>query len=289
LSAQVHYRIGAEGQLEATHQLSLKQLRFGERSDHADAPNLPVKLAVALLADRNGVIDLNLPISGSINDPDFRVGPLVWRLVLNLIGKAILSPFSLLSGVFASEEQLQQIDFALGSADLDAAALQKLEAVAKLVIEKPVVRLTVVGQADLATEGEAWRQLTLRERVMDEKRRRQPRESKSANPISELSQDEYSALLQAVYRRSSLPKPPDALGPVKELSAAEMEALLLAGIAVEDTDMRDLAQARAEKVRSVLLNLKVPSGQLYLGAPVASAHAGAAAFVPKALLGVSAD
>jgi hypothetical protein len=289
LSAQVHYRIGAEGQLEATHQLSLKQLRFGERSDHADAPNLPVKLAVALLADRNGVIDLNLPISGSINDPDFRVGPLVWRLVLNLIGKAILSPFSLLSGAFAGDEQLQQIDFAPGSADLDAAALQKLEAVAKLVIEKPVVRLTVVGQADLATEGEAWRQLTLHQRVMDEKRRRQPRESKSANLIGELSQDEYSALLQAVYRRSSLPKPPDALGPVKELPAAEMEALLLAGIAVEDTDMRDLAQARAEKVRSVLLNLKVPSGQLFLGAPVASAHAGAAAFVPKALLGVSAD
>lgn len=289
LSAQVHYRIGAEGQLEATHQLTLKQLRFGDKSDRADAPNLPVKLAVALLADRNGVIDLNLPISGSINDPDFQVGPLVWRMVLNLIGKALLAPFSLLSGAFAREDQLQQIDFALGRTDLDAAAQQKLEAVAKLVMEKPVVRLTVVGQADLDTEREAWRQVTLRAMVMEEKRRQPLRESKAENPLSELSQDEYLALLQAVYRRSSQPKPVNALGLVKALPVADMEALLLAGIAVEETDMRDLAQARAEQVRAALLALNVPSAQLFLGASVPSGHSGAAPFVPQVRLVVSTD
>lgn len=289
LSAEVHYRIGAEGQLEADHQLKLQQLRFGERSDRADAPNLPVKLAVALLADRNGVIDLNLPISGSINDPDFQVGPIVWRMVLNLIGKAVLSPFSLLSGAFAREDQLQQIDFALGQSDLDAAAIQKLEAVAKLVIEKPVVPLTVVGQADLDAERTAWRQVKLREMVGAEKRRRQLRESKNASPGSEVSQDEYSALLQAVYRRSPLPKPRNALGLVKELPTADMEALLMAGIAVEDTDMHDLAQARAEKVRAALLALNVPAAQLFLGSPAAPSTASTAPSTPKALLVVSTD
>jgi outer membrane protein OmpA-like peptidoglycan-associated protein len=289
LSAQVHYRIGAEGQLEATHQLTLNQLRFGEKSERADAPNLPVKLAVALLADRNGVIDLNLPISGSINDPDFQVGPIVWRMVLNLIGKAILSPFSLLSGAFASEEQLQQIDFAPGQADLDAAAQQKLEAVAKLLMEKPDVRLTVVGQADLATEREAWRQVTLRAMVREEKRRLQLREPKAASLLSELSQDEYLALLQALYRRSPLPKPLNALGLVKALPLADMEALLLAGIAVEEADMRDLAQARAEQVRAALLALKVPSGQLFLGASILSGHTGAGPFVPQVRLVLSTD
>jgi outer membrane protein OmpA-like peptidoglycan-associated protein len=289
LSADVHYRIGAEGQLEADHQLKLQQLRFGERSDRADAPNLPVKLAVALLADRNGVIDLNLPISGSINDPDFQVGPIVWRMVLNLIGKAVLSPFSLLSGSFAREDQLQQIDFALGQSDLDAAAIQKLEAVAKLVIEKPVVRLTVVGQADLDAERTAWRQVKLREMVGAEKRRRQLRESKNASPVSEVSQDEYSTLLQAVYRRSPLPKPRNALGLVKELPTADMEALLMAGIAVEETDMHDLAQARAEKVRAALLALNVPAAQLFLGSPAAPNIASTAPLTPKALLVVSTD
>jgi uncharacterized protein involved in outer membrane biogenesis/outer membrane protein OmpA-like peptidoglycan-associated protein len=289
LSAEVHYRIGAEGQLEADHQLKLQQLRFGERSDRADAPNLPVKLAVALLADRNGVIDLNLPISGSINDPDFQVGPIVWRMVLNLVGKAVLSPFSLLSGAFANEEQLQQIDFTLGQSDLDASAIQKLEAVAKLVIEKPVVRLTVVGQADLDAERAAWRQFKLREMVGAEKRRRQLRESKNASPVSEVSQDDYAALLQAVYRRSPLPKPRNALGLVKELPEADMEALLLAGIAVDEADMRDLAQARAEKVRAALLALNVPAGQLFLGSPAMTSTASAGPFVPQALLVVSTD
>jgi hypothetical protein len=210
-------------------------------------------------------------------------------MVLNLIGKAVLSPFSLLSGAFAREDQLQQIDFALGQSDLDAAAIQKLEAVAKLVIEKPVVRLTVVGQADLDAERTAWRQVKLREMVGAEKRRRQIRESKNASPVSEVSQDEYSALLQAVYRRSPLPKPRNALGLVKELPAADMEALLLAGIAVEDADMHDLAQARAVKVRAALLALNVPAAQLFLGSPATPNTASTAPLTPKALLVVSTD
>jgi hypothetical protein len=98
LSAQVHYRIDPDAQLHATHQIVLNQLRFGERSDSAQAPNLPVKLAATLLADRHGVIDIDLPVSGSVNDPDFSVGAIVWKLVLNLIGKSILSPFSLMTG-----------------------------------------------------------------------------------------------------------------------------------------------------------------------------------------------
>lgn len=289
LSAQVDYRIGAEGQLTATHQLTLKQLRFGERSDRTDAPNLPVKLAVALLANRNGVIDLNLPVSGSINDPDFRVGPTVWRMVLNLIGKAVLSPFSLLSGVFSGEDQLQQIDFLPGQADLSVAAVQKLEAVAKLVIDKPIVHLTVVGHADLDTEREAWRRFKLHETLRAEKRRQQLRLPQAASPNAELSQEEYPALLQEVYQRSTLPKPRNAWGLVKQLPVADMEALLLAAIAVQDSDMRELAQARAQHVRTTLLALNVPEEQLFLGAPIASFAPGVTPFVPKVLLVVSTD
>lgn len=293
LSAEVNYRVGADGQLEATHQITLQQLRFGERSDSADAPNLPVKLAAALLADRNGVIDLNLPVSGSINDPDFRVGPTVWRMVLSLIGKAILSPFSLLSGALAGADQLQQIDFAPGQSNLDAAARNKLESVAKLVIDKPALRLSVVGQADLDSEREAWRQVKLQQTVSAEQRRRQPRNGQTASLASEVSREEYPALLQSVYRRSPLPKPRNVLGLVKDLSVAEMEALLLAAITVDERDMRELAQARAEQVRAALLALKVPAGQLFSAAPVVSVATGTPSrtptFVPKVVLVVSTE
>ena len=202
LSADVHYQIAASGQLEAKHQIVLNQLRFGEHSASLDAPNLPVKLAVALLADRNGVIDINLPISGSINDPDFRVGSIIWKMVLGLIGKAVTAPFSLISGAFASEEPLQQINFAPGRAELDDEAQQKLKTLALLLLEKPALRLTIVGEAHLDTE---------------------------------------------------------------------REAMLMAAIQVDESVIRELAQARASHVRSALLALNVPASQLFLGAPVLSA------------------
>ena len=289
LSAEVNYRISAEGQLQATHQIVLTQLRFGERSDSADAPNLPVKLAVALLADRNGVIDINLPVSGSINDPDFRVGPIVWKMVLNLIGKAIISPFSLIAGAFSGEEQLQQIDFAPGRADLDAASRQKLETVAKMVIDKPALRMTLAGEANLESERDAWRSAQLRDTVVAEKRRRMARDGQGTSPVLDVSPAEYPALLQSVYRRSPIPKPRNVLGVVKDMPPADMEALLLAAIAVDEADMRELAQARAQQVREALLGLKVPAAQLFLGAPVVAKAAPSSAFVPKVVLVVSTD
>lgn len=289
LSADINYRIGADGQLQATHQIVLNQLRFGERSDSPDAPNLPVKLAVALLADRHGVIDINLPVSGSINDPEFRVGPIVWKMVLNLIGKAILSPFSLIAGAFSGEEQLQQIDFSLGRADLDAASRQKLQSVAQLMVDKPALRLTLAGEANLDSERDAWRRAKLRESLAAEKRRRLPRDAQSDKSVSEVSPEEYPALLQAVYRRSPIPKPRNVLGLVKDLPVADMEALLLAAVSVDETDMRELAQARAQAVREVLLSLKVPSAQLFLGAPVVTKVSATAPFVPKVVLVLSTD
>lgn len=292
LSAEVNYRIGADAQLQATHQIVLNQLRFGEHVDSEGAPNLPVKLAVALLADRNGVIDIQLPVSGSINDPDFRVGAIVWKMVLNLIGKAILSPFSLLSGAFSGEEKLEQMAFAPGQADVDATTRQKLQTVAQLLIDKPALRLTLAGQADLATERDAWRSAQLRQMVVAEKRRRLSREGQAALAVTEVSQDEYPALLQAVYRRSPVPKPRNVLGLVKDLPVADMEALLLAAITVDESDMRALAQARAQNVREVLLALHVPAEQLFLGAEgVADAArpSPGPAFVPQVALTVSTD
>lgn len=289
LSAEVNYRIGADGQLQAAHQIVLNQLRFGERSDSPGAPNLPVKLAVALLADRNGVIDINLPVSGSINDPEFRVGPIVWKMVLNLIGKAIVSPFSLIAGAFSGQEQLQQIDFPLGHADLDAASRQKLQSVAQLMIDKPVLRLTLAGEANLDSERDAWRQAKLRESVVAEKRRRMPPDAQGDVSMPDVSPEEYPALLQSVYRRSPIPKPRNVLGLVKDLPPADMEALLLAAVSVDETEMRTLAQARAQQVREVLVSLNVATSQLFLGAAVVSKTTPAAPFAPKVVLVLSTD
>ena len=96
LSMEVAYKVEPDGRLTATNKLVLNQLAFGEPVQGAPA-SLPVKLATALLADSQGVIDLDLPISGSLNDPQFSVGPIIVKAIVNLIGRAITAPFTLLA------------------------------------------------------------------------------------------------------------------------------------------------------------------------------------------------
>ena len=75
-----------------------------------------MKLAVSLLKDKNGVIDLDLPMNGSIDDPKFRIGPIIWKVFVNLIVKAATAPFALLGHLFGGGEHVNIIEFAPGSA-----------------------------------------------------------------------------------------------------------------------------------------------------------------------------
>lgn len=272
LSVDVAYKVAPNGQLEASNQIVLNQLRFGERVEGSDAPNLPVKLAVALLADRNGVIDINLPISGSLNDPEFRIGSIVFKLVLNLIGKAITSPFALIaSALGGGGEDLQEVVFPPGRAQLDAEGVQRLERVAQALLDRPALQLTVTGRSALEAEKEGYRRARLEALVAAEKRRRDARTGQTPSTTAPTSAEEYPVLLKAVYRRSDITKPRNALGLTKDLTVPEMEALLLASIPVNEDAMRDLAVARGVAVKDQLALLKVPLDRLFLGAPTVDA------------------
>jgi hypothetical protein len=108
--------------LAARQRFVIDQLELGERVESADAVRLPLKLAVALLKDRNGVIDIELPMSGSLDDPQFRMGPLIWKAFVGLITKAATAPFALLGSLFGGGEEMNLIEFDAGTATLDAAA-----------------------------------------------------------------------------------------------------------------------------------------------------------------------
>ena len=110
----VAYKIDADGKLEAKNQVVLNQLTFGDRIESPDATKLPVLLAVALLKDRHGVIDINLPVSGSINDPQFSVGGIIWKVIVNLLTKALTAPFALLAG--GGSDDLSLVEFKPGTA-----------------------------------------------------------------------------------------------------------------------------------------------------------------------------
>lgn len=268
LSVDVAYRIAPDGQLNASNQITLNQLAFGDRVEGSDAPNLPVKLAVALLADRNGVIDINLPVSGSLNDPQFRLAPIVFKLILNLIGRAITAPFSLLASAFGGgSDELSQVAFAPGGVALNDEGRKRLDTVAKALTDRPALQLTVIGHSDLEAERSGYRRARLDAQVLAEKRRALARGGAALTGTLVVTPEEYPALLKEVYKRADITKPRNLVGMAKDIPVPDMEALLLAAIPVSADALRELAVARGVAVKDYLASRALPEDRMFLGAP----------------------
>ena len=268
LSVDVKYLVRPDGQLTASNKLVLKQLAFGDKVEGSTA-SLPVKLAVALLADRNGVIDLDLPISGSLNDPQFSLGPVIVKVIINVIIKAITAPFSLLANAFGGSgggDELGTVSFAPGSARLEPDAKAGLDKVAKALTDRPALQMTVVGTSSLETERDGFKRERLNEQVRSEKRRASVQDGGTATAAISITSGEYPALLREVYKRADLTKPRNLVGLAKDLPEADMEALLLANIRVGDDAMRELALQRGVAVKDYLAGKNLPPERLFLGA-----------------------
>ncbi|WP_411879012.1 DUF748 domain-containing protein [Polaromonas sp. YR568] len=266
LSVDVSYVVQPDGRLTATNKVILNQLSFGEKVPGSTA-SLPVKLAVALLADRNGVIDIDLPISGSLNDPQFSLGPIIIKVIVNVIVKAITAPFSLLANAFGGGgEELSTVAFASGSAELGPEARAGLDKVAKALTDRPSLKLTVVGTSSVEAEREGFKRERLDALVRAEKRRITVKEGGTTSAAVSISPPEYPALLKDVYKRADMPKPRNLVGLAKDLPVPEMEKLLLADIQVNDDAMRELAVQRGVAVKDYLASRELPPERLFLGA-----------------------
>lgn len=266
LYMDVNYKVQPDGQLTASNKLVLRQLTFGDKVEGAPA-SLPVKLAVALLSDRNGVIDLDVPLSGSLNDPQFRLAPIIFKVIGNIIMKAVTAPFALLSGAFSGGDESGAVNFAPGSAQLDARAKEQLGKIVKALTDRPALKMTVVGESREAEDQEAWKSVELDRLLLAQKRRNAIREGKSGDEVVEISDAERPALLKAVYGRADIKKPRNMVGMAKDLPADQMKALLVASIKVPEDAMRELALARGVAVRDYLATQKLPLDRLFLGAP----------------------
>jgi hypothetical protein len=295
LSVDVAYKIDADGKLDASNRIVVDQLTFGPKTDSPQATKLPVKLAVALLQDANGVIDLDLPITGSLDDPQFSVGALIWKVIVNLLNKALTSPFSLLGG--SGGKDLSVVAFEPGSARLAAGAPAQLDAVAKAMADRPALRLTITGEADLAREQDAMRRAAFEQRLRDEQRRDRARGSLGGGaaagdaPLPPLTADERARLIARVYADTKLPdKPRNFIGLTKDIPTAEMETMLVAAMPADDAAARALAQLRGRSVRDALLAKGLPGQRLFLAEakdPPAAADNGA--WSPRARLALGIE
>lgn len=266
LSMDVAYQI-RDRKLTAENHVFLDQLTFGERVDSPDATKLPVLLAVALLKNSRGQIDINLPISGTLDDPDFSVGGIIVRVLVNLVTKAVTAPFALLGSMFGGGEELSYIDFDAGSARLSPASEEKLRNLARALLDRPGLRLEISAHADAARDLPGLKLARLESRLRAVKAQDMVRRGESVSDVSALpiTAAERPALLQKVYDAERFDKPRNVLGFAKSLPPDQMQQLILDNTKPTEADLLTLANQRAQAVRGWLLEQgKVPAEHIFL-------------------------
>lgn len=285
LSVEVDYKI-RQGQLEATNHIFLDQLTFGDKVDSKDALSIPVNLAVALLRNSRGEIDINLPISGSLNDPQFSIGGIIWQVLGNLLTKAITAPFTLLGSLFGGGEDLSEISFPAGQAVLPPAITSRLEALAKALTERPGLKLEITGTADRATDKAGFSQTRLDRKMRSLKQAELAGKGQASGALEDVSltPEETARYLAKVYKQEDIKdKPRNLIGLNKGLPDEEMKALLLTHFLPTENDLLALADARAQQVQSWLVEQgKIGPERIFLrSAKIVSGQSGDRATAEK--------
>jgi uncharacterized protein involved in outer membrane biogenesis len=264
LSFDVAYKI-EDRKLKAENQLILDQLTLGKEVESPDALKLPVRLALALLKDRNGVIDLNLPIGGSLDDPQFSIGGIVIKVIVNVLTKAVTAPFNLLASLIGgSDVELSYLPFDPGVSSITDKETKVLESLTKALNERPALQLEITGKYDPEVDaiGLGKQRILRKMREMKRKETGLPETEKVS-----ISDSEYADKLKQIYKSEKFDKPSNWIGMDKSLPTAEMEQLLSKHYAksVTEDDLLKLANRRGLVVKEWLLEKgKIPDGRLYV-------------------------
>lgn len=265
LSLDLGYLI-TDRKLQATNKVVFNQLVLGDKVDSPDAMNLPLKLAVAILKDKDGVIDVDLPLTGSLDDPQFRVAPLVWKAFLNLVTKAATAPFSLIAGLVGGGDDMDALAFAAGDATLSPENVEKLGALAKGLAQRPALGVEVRGAYDPAADALALRAV----RFEAAYQKRLADGSKPRQVLEALFTEKLGA--EALARQRALSLKPAGDGDLRVAEDAYLASLrseLVARETILDGDLRQLALERARVLRAQLVEANaIDAARIFVLEPV---------------------
>jgi len=256
LSLDLKYKL-SQKMLEAENLVAIDQLTFGQKVESPDATDLPVPLLVALLKDRKGLIEIDLPIRGDLNDPDFKYGKVVISTLFNLLGKIVASPFTLLGALVpdgGSGEDLQYIAFQPGSVSVTPDESTKLEVLEKALVERGGLRLDIKGVADAVRDRAALRVRKLKDQLLAMKQQ----EFRLFSKEEELSAEDEQRLVAKLFaklqgQRGDATEKVSGSEEQRSPTAEEMKERVIAEIPVNDAELELLARQRGEAVRDRLL------------------------------------
>ncbi len=258
LTFDVAYKV-EDRVLTAQNRLVLEQLTLGDKVDSPDAPSLPVQFALSLLKDRNGVIDINLPIGGSLDDPQFSIGGIIVKVIVNLITKAVTAPFTLISSMFGGGEELSHVGFDPGRAAMTDKGEEKLKTIAKALADRPALKLEITGRTDPQADREGLKRASIDRKVRALKLKDLVGRGESAEASKvTVTPQEYPALLKRAYKDADFKKPRNMVGLQKDVPVEEMEKLMTENAKVSDDDLVVLGNRRAQVVKDWLTS----SGQV---------------------------
>lgn len=246
LTTQLHYSI-VDRKLSATHHIVLDQLEFGKATESKDAVSLPVKLAVALLKDRNGVIQLDLPVNGSLDDPEFHAGPIVWQAFKNLLKKIVTSPFAALGSLFGGGEEMAFVEFAPGSVSLTDAEKEKLTKLSRAMVERPQLKLDIPLNAVADVDVNAMSKVALDKALGTQLTAAAPTPQQRLDALIAIFKEKTGTVPEF---SASKDKKTDVITP----EVAALEKQLLPMFAPADEERYDLAAQRADVVEAALLS-----------------------------------
>lgn len=257
----LHYTIH-DGLMQGRNKVVLDQFVLGEEVESPDALDLPLRLAVALLKNSHGVIKLNLPVHGDLTSPQFAIGPLIWKVFVNVVTKAVTAPFHWLANlVGANASQLSHVTFAAGQAELSAADKKSLSKLAKALVKRPKLILDVTGMVAPSVDRAALAKQKLLAGIHGSK-----------HGGAQLTEQEAKRVL-ATYRKT-FNADPTALVKRRQdetnasyharVAAAALERLV-AHTQVPDEALRKLAKSRGEAVRHYLVEKAgLDAGRIFL-------------------------
>ena len=237
--------------LDAGNTFFVQQFELGDKVESPDAASVPIKLGLALLQDGNGDLTLDVPVQGRLDDPNFRLGGVIFKAIIGIFSKIATAPFALIGSMFGGGEDLSHLAYAPGQALIEAESATKLDTVITALTKRPGLRVFVAGLVDpvrdrSALENQAFMR-TLKVLKYDA-----DKDAVANVEAVIIAPDEYAAWLFEAYKAAPGEKP-RKFGKVVQPSPEEMEAVVRQEISVKEDDLLDLANRRARGVRQYLL------------------------------------